>query len=185
MPVVTVRTREASDSDLAAVVDLWDELRESGGRLGPFGPPASTSAVRDRLAALGSDDAHRVILAEIEAEIVGLAVLSRLPITPISDVESIQISFMHVRNDRRRRGVGRAIVESAMAFANDVGADYVTVGVFPGSRDTNRYFARLGFSPLVVRRAIATSLLQRKLSGDDGVRDVLTRRRRGRQLREG
>ncbi|MEO8330107.1 MAG: GNAT family N-acetyltransferase, partial [Candidatus Nanopelagicales bacterium] len=155
-----------------------------GGRLGPFGPPASASAVRERLGLLGRDDAHRVILAEIDGEIVGLAVLSRLPITPISDVESIQISFMHVRNDRRRTGVGKAIVESAAAFATDVGADYVTVGVFPGSRDTNRYFARLGFSPLVIRRAIATSLLQRKLAGDDGVREVLTRRRRGRRQRE-
>ena len=181
MPVVTVRTREATDADLSAVVDLWDELRVSGGHLGPFGPPASASAVRERLTQLGQDSAHRVILAEIDDEIVGLAVLSRLPITPISDIESIQISFMHVRNDRRRRGVGRAIVESASAFATDVGADYVTVGVFPGSRDTNRYFARLGFSPLVVRRAIATSLLQRKLMSQDGVRDVLARRRLGRR----
>ena len=183
MPVVTVRTREATDADLSAVVDLWDDLRVSGGHLGPFGPPASASAVRERLTQLGQDSAHRVILAEIDDDIVGLAVLSRLPITPISDIESIQISFMHVRNDRRRRGVGRAIVESASAFAADVGADYVTVGVFPGSRDTNRYFARLGFSPLVVRRATATAALQRRLSGDAGVRDILSRRRRGRESR--
>ena len=183
MPVVTVLTREATDADLSAVVDLWGELRVSGGHFGPFGPPASVSAVSERLTQLGQDAAHRVILAEIDDEIVGLAVLSRLPITPISDVESIQISFMHVSNDRRRRGVGRAIVESACVFAVDVGADYVTVGVFPGSRDTNRYFARLGFNPLVVRRATATSALQRRLAGDPGLRDVLSRRRRRRQSR--
>jgi predicted N-acetyltransferase YhbS len=182
VPVVTVRTRQAADADLVAVVDLWDELRGSGGRLGPFGPPASTAAVQERLSALGRDPAHRVTVAEIDDKVVGLAVLSRLPITPISEVESIQISFMHVSNDRRRRGVGRAIVEAAATFATEVGAEYVTVGVFPGSRDTNRYFARLGFTPLVVRRAIATSLLQRRLAGESGVREVLTRRRRGRQF---
>jgi len=180
--VVTVRTRQAEEADLAAVVALWDELRGSGGRLGPFGPPASTAAAQERLSTLGHDPAHRVILAEIEDDVVGLAVLSRLPITPISEVESIQISFMHVANDRRRRGVGRAIIDAAAAFAVEASADYVTVGVFPGSRDTNRYFARLGFTPLVVRRAIATSLLQRRLAGDGGVRDMLHRRRRGRQL---
>ena len=73
---------------------------------------------------------------------------------------------MHVRNDRRRRGVGRAIVESAAQFAHDVAADYVTVGVFPGSRETNRYFARLGFSPLVMRRAVPTTQLEKRLAGD-------------------
>jgi predicted N-acetyltransferase YhbS len=173
-----IRTRQVEETDLADVVNLWEELRGAGGRLGPFGPPASTTAVRERLSVLAQDSSHRVIVAEVDDQIVGLAVLSRLPVTPISEVESVQISFMHVRNDRRRRGVGRAIVESAADFANEVGADYVTVGVFPGSRDTNRYFARLGFTPLVVRRAIATSLLQRRLGGDQGIRDVLHRRRR-------
>jgi len=179
--VVSVRTRQAEDADLPAVVDLWDELRESGGRLGPLGPPASKTAVQERLAGLGQDPAHRVILAELDAVVVGLAVLSRVPITPISDVESVQISFMHVSNARRRRGVGRAIVEAALAFATEIGADYVTVGVFPGSRDTNRYFARLGFTPLVVRRATSTAALTRRLASDSGVRDVLTRRRRRHQ----
>ena len=181
MPVVTVRTREATAEDLSAVADLWEELRASGGRLGPFGPPASSLSIRDRLESLRADDDHRVVLAEVEDEIVGLAVLSRLPITPISDVESVQISFMHVRNDRRRRGVGRAIVDSAAHFAQDVGADYVTVGVFPGSRETNRYFARLGFSPLVTRRAVPTTQLQKRLAGDESSREVVTRRRLGRR----
>lgn len=166
--MVTVRTREASDADVAAIVDLWDELRGQGGRVGPFGPPASAVAIRDRLRRLRAEPAHRVIVADVEGEVVGLAVLSRLPVTPISDVESVQISFMHVRDDRRRRGVGRAIVSAAAQFATEVGADYVTVGVFPGARESNRFFARLGFSPLVMRRAIATSALQKRLSGELG-----------------
>lgn len=164
--MVTVHTREASDADVNAIVDLWDELRGQGGRVGPFGPPASAVAIRDRLQTLQADPAHRVIVAEIDRDVVGLAVLSRLPVTPISDVESIQISFMHVRDDRRRRGVGRAIVSAAARFAAEVGADYVTVGVFPGARESNRFFARLGFSPLVMRRAIATSALQKRLAGE-------------------
>jgi GNAT superfamily N-acetyltransferase len=166
--VVTVQTREASDADVAAIVDLWDELRVQAGRVGPFGPPASAVAIRDRLRSLQADPAHRVIVADVEGEVVGLAVLSRLPVTPISEVESVQISFMHVRDDRRRRGVGRAIVSAAAKFAGEVGADYVTVGVFPGARESNRFFARLGFSPLVMRRAIATSALQKRLSGELG-----------------
>lgn len=178
MAAPVVRTRQVRSADLAAVVDLWEELRGVGGRLGPFGPPAATGAVQERLEALAADPSHRVVVAEIDQQVVGLAVLSRLPLTPISDVECVQISFMHVRNDRRRRGVGREIVDCAAAFADEVAADYVTVGVFPGSRDTNRYFARLGFTPLVVRRAIATSMLQRRLGGNRGVRDVLLRRRR-------
>jgi predicted N-acetyltransferase YhbS len=175
--VGTLHTREASDDDVSAITDLWDELRGQGGRLGPFGPPASVVAVRERLDALRADPAHKVIVAEIEDDVVGLAILSRLPVTPISDVESVQISFMHVRDDRRRRGVGRAIVGAATEFATEVGVDYVTVGVFPGSRESNRFFARLGFSPLVMRRAIATSVLLKRMAGD------LERAERRRRLR--
>ena len=166
MSVGSVNTREASNDDVAAIADLWDELRGQGGRLGPFGPPASAAAVRERLKALRTEAAHKVIVAEYEGTVVGLAILSRLPVTPISDVESVQISFMHVRDDRRRRGVGRAIVGAATEFATESGVDYVTVGVFPGSRESNRFFARLGFSPLVMRRAIATSTLQKRMAGD-------------------
>lgn len=177
MATVSVRTRLATDEDLAVIADLWDELRELG-PLGPFGPPASEETISQRLAELAHTSDHRIVLAEVNDEIVGLGVLSHLPITPISAVGSVQISYMHVRNDRRRRGVGRAIVDAALDFATEVGADYVTVGVFPGARETNRFFARLGFSPLVVRRAITTAALSRKLSGDGGTRAMLTKRRR-------
>ncbi len=178
MSAVSVRTRAATEADLTSIVDLWDELRETGQRLGPFGPPASQDAIGKRIAELAHDPNHRVVLAEVDDEVLGLGVLSRLPITPISDVESVQISYMHVRQDSRRRGIGRAIVDAALEFATEISADYVTVGVFPGSRDTNRYFARLGFSPLVVRRAIPTATLQRRLVGDPKSRAMLTRRRR-------
>lgn len=178
MAARTVRTRVATDADLTSVVGLWDALREGSERLGPFGPPTTSQELGSRLLTLAHDANHRVVIAEVEEDVVGVAVLSLLPITPISDVQSVQISYLHVRHDRRRRGVGGAIVEAALAFAMDSGADYVTVGVFPGSRDTNRYFARLGFRPLVVRRAISTPSLQRRLSGDSTTRDLLTLRRR-------
>jgi GNAT superfamily N-acetyltransferase len=168
MSAVTVRTREATHDDVLAIGELWDELRRHGGRVGPFGPPASAVAIRERLEALRHDPAHRVVVAEIDEVVVGLAVLSRMPLTPISDVETVQISFMHVRDDRRRRGVGRAIVSAAAAFAADAAVDYVSVGVFPGARESNRFFARLGFSPLVMRRAIATSALKKRLAGELG-----------------
>jgi GNAT superfamily N-acetyltransferase len=174
-----VLVREATDDDVLAIAGLWEEMRGKGGRVGPFGPPASAVSIRERLGSLRSDPSHRVIVAEVDGDVAGLAVLSRLPVTPISDVESVQISFMHVRDDRRRRGVGRAIVSAATEFAADVGVDYVTVGVFPGARESNRFFARLGFSPLVMRRAIATTALQKKLSAD---LDRAERRRRMRRL---
>ena len=177
MSVAGVRVREATDDDVLAIAELWEELRGQGGRVGPFGPPASAVSIRERLESLQADPMHRVVVAEVDGDVAGLAVLSRLPVTPISDVESVQISFMHVKDERRRRGVGRAIVGAATEFASDVGADYVTVGVFPGARESNRFFARLGFSPLVMRRAIATTALQRRLSND------LERAERRRRLR--
>ncbi len=148
MSAVTVRTREATHDDVLAIGELWDELRRHGGRVGPFGPPASAVAIRERLEALRHDPAHRVVVAEIDEVVVGLAVLSRMPLTPISDVETVQISFMHVRDDRRRRGVGRAIVSAAAAFAADAAVDYVSVGVFPGCAREQQVLRPAGLQPI-------------------------------------
>ena len=52
---------------------------------------------------------------------------------------------------------------AAVAFAEEFGAEHVVVNVFPQLREANRFYARLGFCPLVVRRVASTAGLRRKL----------------------
>jgi ribosomal protein S18 acetylase RimI-like enzyme len=110
-------------------------------------------------------------------------VLTLDPLAPLYDNPTVQVSYLLVRPQLRRRGVGRAILSAATAYAEQLGAEHVMVNVFPAMRDANRYFARLGFSPLAVRRVAAVSTLRRRLALDARaacVEDVAGRRLRAR-----
>lgn len=173
-----VRVRDAEQSDLAMLPEWWDDIRSSIARRGPLAPPVLDDRLRDRIVGLHDDPRHRLLVVEADGRPVGLAILSREPLSPVLEAETVQIAFMHVRDGARRRGAGRALVTAAADFATELGAEFVTVAAQPQARDANRFFARLGFSPVVVRRAVATSTLQRRLAGRSGpVRHLAVRRR--------
>ena len=67
----------------------------------------------------------------------------------------------------QRRGAGKALVAAVTAFAEERGLDQIVVSVHPGSREANRFFARLGFAPLAVRRVAPVAVVRRRLSGAD------------------
>lgn len=159
-----VRVRDADDTDLAMLAEWWDELRISGVRSGPFAPPPLDSKLRERIQALHRDGRHRVLVVECDGTPAGLAVLSIERVSPLNDAQAVQIGFLHVRQDCRRKGAGRALVKAAADFADELGTTYVTVAALPQAKDTNRFFARLGFSPLVMRRAVTTGTLRRRLA---------------------
>lgn len=173
----TPLVREARTADLEAVARLWEEMRAGASRWGPQSPPTTLDALRSRLSTLADSTDHRVLVAEVDAEPVGVAVLSLAAMNVLTDERSVQLSFMHVRDDSRRKGVGRALVEAAAQWAQDERTEFVSVAVFPHARESNRFFARLGFSPYSFRRAIPTLALQRKLAGEPMGRRLLTRRR--------
>ena len=94
----------------------------------------------------------------------------------------MQIDYLHVRPAYHRRGAGRALVAAAAAFCEEIGAEHVVVNVFPQVREANRFYAKLGFSPLVVRTGRASvSTLRRTLAADSAEQGrragVLARRR--------
>ncbi len=180
MPRTPPVVRPARSSDLEAVATLWGELRDSGARWGPYAPPSTLAGLGERLSAIADSPDHELVVVESDGEPVGLAVLSVLPMNPLTDERTMQISFMHVRDDRRRRGVGRALVAAAAQRAQESRLDYVTVSVLPNARESNRFFARLGFSPFSVRRAVPLATLQRKLGAEPHARRTLLVSRRAR-----
>ena len=173
-----VRVRDAVDTDLAMLPDWWEEMRLSGSHSGPFAPPPLDARLQERIADLHGDGRHRVLVVDCDGSPAGLAVLSVERVSPLNDAEAVQIGFLHVRHDCRRRGAGKALVAAAADFAEELGTAYVTVSALPQARDTNRFFARLGFSPLVVRRAASTGALRRRLSGPVVSMSGLAARRR-------
>ncbi len=160
-PSVTVRT--ATPQDAPVLVELWAELRELSGRQVP--PPAPEQVV-SRLERFAQDPDSRVVVAVCEESVVGLAVYTLGIVSPLIDATAVNITYLHVCKGARRRGIGRALVASAAAFADETGAENVVVNVLPQLREANRFYARLGFGALVVRRVAPTSVLRRRLAAD-------------------
>lgn len=160
----SVIVRPATIADLPALLDLWMEAqdnwrREERGRL--VTAPAEVAA---RLEELVHGSQMQVLVAVIGAEPVGMTMLEPTALGALSQLRALQMSYTVVSHQHRRRGVGRALVASAAAYAEEVGLSSVLVDVPPGLRDAHRFYARLGFAPAVTRRAAPVSLLRRRLA---------------------
>jgi GNAT superfamily N-acetyltransferase len=176
-----VVVRSPRPDDTPAVLEMWDELRTGSGRGGPLAPPASEATLRRLLAEVAADDSYRAVVAELDDVVVGMACFIGRPMGPFVEAVVVQIDYLHVRPSFHRRGVGRALVAAATAYCDEVGAEHVVVNVFPQVREANRFYAKLGFSPMVVRRVASVPTLRRKLALDgveSGRRAGLLARRR-------
>jgi GNAT superfamily N-acetyltransferase len=164
--------READTADLPVLVDLATRLRElsheAGQRAGRAPSPVVVAGVAERLTACLRRPESRVIVAEMDETVVGMAVLSVSRIGQLLETPAAQLSHLVVADGYRKRGVGRALVAAAVTWAEEIGADEVVVNVYPSLREGNRFYARLGFVPLVVRRVAPTVALRRRLAQIDG-----------------
>lgn len=160
-----------------ATVDDVDPLITLLGGLGDLGP-ARVRAVARRgpdgfrplCHRLIADPEHRVVVALDETDtIVGAAVFGADTHGGLLDPPSVYVSHLLVGAEHRKRGAGRALVAAAAGYADELGVDSVVVGVAPTGRDTNRFFARLGFAPLVIRRIAPVATLRRALVSADPV----------------
>jgi GNAT superfamily N-acetyltransferase len=182
----TIVVRDACPDDLPAILEMWAELREIGGRFERTTPPASSDGALDRLLAITVDPDSRALIATSGDEVAGMAVLACAQFAPLFDQNAVHVHYLHVREGNRRRGVGKALLAVAASFAEEVGAEHVVTSVLPQLRETNRFYARLGFSPVVIRRSVPVSVLRRSLMahGVAGTTDhVLVRRRSLRRVR--
>jgi len=166
-------------SDITDLISLTVDngVTEHIGRRLRKGDPNSLA---DRFRAVLSDLDRLVLVAVDEAsqQLVGFAVLLEEHIGVLAPTPTLYISHLLVAPSFRRRGAGRALLTGAVRHAEDREITHVVVGVQAGARDANRYLARLGFAPLVVRRIASVAALRRSLGIVDTVDRVALRRRR-------
>ena len=178
-PAVVVR--EATTDDTPALLAMWSELRDMGGRIERLMPGPEAEGLRERLEWVATEPSSRALVAVVDDdEVAGMTLLTESPYAPLFEQRAVHAHYLHVRDGFRRRGVGKALLAAAVAFAEEVGAEHVMTSVLPQMRETQRFYARLGFSPVVVRRSAPVSVLRRRLapSGSTSVTDNLLARRR-------
>jgi GNAT superfamily N-acetyltransferase len=170
--------RRATSDDLDEVLALWAQGRDEVSRHGRPSTPAEQVAPRlaEALAA-GEID---VLLARREGRPAGFLIYREMPLTFLADQQSISIDQMFVAPGERRHGVARAMLGQVAARAERIRADQIVSSVAPAAREMHRFFARLGFAPVTVRRSVAPAALRRRLGGEKrrgALEDLLSRRR--------
>jgi ribosomal protein S18 acetylase RimI-like enzyme len=179
-----VRVRPATTADVPAMLAFGEELREQlnpaiDGKRTRVASASSRSGLEARYADALDDPERHLVLAVDEADApLGMALFTVAPANALLDTPALHVSHAVVADRHKRRGAGKALVAAAAAFAEERGLDQVVVSVHPGSRDANRFFARLGFAPLAVRRVAPTAVVRRRVQSLDArVVDHVVRRR--------
>jgi ribosomal protein S18 acetylase RimI-like enzyme len=130
--------RPAGPADAEAVGSLLDDFNREFDEPTP-GPQALAARVRELLA--GGDVAVLVGGAGPD----GLAVLRFRPTLWTTALECY-LAELYVVPQLRGRGLGRALLEAAMAVARERGADRMDLGTSEDDAAARRLYERLGFT---------------------------------------
>ncbi|MDT4972103.1 MAG: hypothetical protein QOG22_2246 [Pseudonocardiales bacterium] len=176
---MNVRVRPADLSDISGLVALAQSLDLTAGMFSGR-PLVDTTAehLGERFAEI-IGEGNRTLLAAVDdaGGIVGLLVARQGEVGAIDLTPVLHVSHLMVAPKQRRRGVGRMLLTAVVHLADERGVDHVLATAGSGSREANRYLARLGFAPLVVHRIAATSVLRRALGMADAPEQIAVLRR--------
>lgn len=153
-----VSLRTALPSDASVLAELWADVLRRADHAERI---ADLVKVIEAAAESPSD---RLVIAEYDGEVAGAVHLRCTTMSPINLEPLVQAISPHVFPQFRRRGVGRALMEAAVSYAEELGIGYVATAASSGSRDANRFMARLALGPQAVLRVAATPLVRAKLT---------------------
>ena len=154
--LVTMRVAELGDAP--ALAELWTDamrradLRDLIGDLELIIKAASDSPEQ------------RVVVAEHDGAVAGAVLLRVATLTALNLEPTVQAISPHVFPQFRRRGIGQALMECAVAFAEEIGVGHITTAASSGSRDANRFMARLALGPHATQRVAPTHAVRAKLT---------------------
>lgn len=175
MPRRTVDVVPVDRGDLDDVTGLWLAARVDSGS----SKDAASRCVTDgRLSTALLRPGVQAFVARLDGEAVGYAITTENPFGLHPQAE-LAIEQLWVGPEARRHGIAKALVAAVLSYAERAGCEVVVSNVPTTSRDANRFFARLGFSSVIVRRVVSTSQLRRKLAPESAEAgyEVLRRRR--------
>jgi GNAT superfamily N-acetyltransferase len=179
-----VRVRPATAGDTAAFVSFVGELRRATGGRTTYPRPASHGDEEEltaRFAELLAGTRWQILMATDQEsdEPLGMAILSQDEISALVGTPVVHLSHLVVTAEHRRRGIGRMLMCEAVQRAEEIGCDHMMVGITTGGREAHRFFARLGFAPLLSRRIATVATLRRTLGlSEPGGPDRQVARRR-------
>ncbi len=170
-----VSMRQATIRDVPFLVELWRDMLRRADRqeqvhdLELIVKEAAASAER------------RLLVAEYDGEPAGAVLLRVTPMTPLNLEPTVQALATHVTPSFRGKGIGSALMEAAVLWAEDLGIGHLTAAAPSSSRSGNRFMARLSLGPQAVLRASTTPLVRAKLAALQPTSARITERMAGRR----
>jgi N-acetylglutamate synthase-like GNAT family acetyltransferase len=131
---VDLKIRNARPQDARVLAQLVRQL----------GYPTSTEAVSARMARLAASKADRLVVAELDGEVVGLASL-HVSLSVEYDEPAAKLSAIVIDERHRRRGVGEALVTVLEAEARERGCGLIFLTTAERRKEAHSFYRRLGF----------------------------------------
>lgn len=108
---------------------------------------------------------QRLVVAEYDGQPAGAVLLQVGTVSALNLEPTVRVLSPTVVPSLRRHGVGRALMEAALSFAEERGVTTLATAVGAGARESNRFMARLALSPLATYRVAPTSAVRARLRG--------------------
>ncbi len=131
---VELRIRDARPADAEALTEL----------IGQLGYPASAEALAARVERLAASGADRLVVAELDREVAGLASL-HVSLAVEYDEPAAKLSAIVVDERHRRRGIGEALVAEMEAEARRRGCCLIFLTTAQRRDDAHAFYRRIGF----------------------------------------
>ncbi|MGI9486597.1 MAG: GNAT family N-acetyltransferase [Geminicoccaceae bacterium] len=141
----TLAFREACPADVSEIIELLadDALGKGREAFGDAVDPAYLKAFE----AIDLDPNNRLIVAEVDSEVVGCMQLTLIPHLTFKGGIRMQIEGVRVKGTFRGRGVGATMIEWAVASALEEGCHLVQLTSNKTREDALRFYEEQGFEP--------------------------------------
>ena len=162
-----MKVRQATPDDVPSLVALFQELDRMQSDWRVFTPrPGFYDEVGDKYRESIEKENAVVLVAEDDAEVVGMAYGEvRVP-SRFSDERALELSGVVVRSGFRGRGVGRELVHEAARFAQERDIEWVELKTFAPNQGAMEFWETLGFTPRVVQLTQTTDALLETLDSE-------------------
>ena len=164
MSRIPVQVRDAAPEDAAALIAVWGDFRRSANDRGGVG--AAEEEAAHSVARIAADPDQRLLVGLLDDQVVGAAHLLRAGISPIHNETAVHVTHLHVLGGHRRHGVGKALIEAAVSWAEEKDTTHLITAASVHSRDANRFMARLGLTQIAIVRGASIQALRAKLPVD-------------------
>jgi GNAT superfamily N-acetyltransferase len=137
-----VLVRPARASDAEALVPVFED----------WSHPQPADVIAERLRAWADEPRAKVLVAELDGAVVGLAAVSA-SLHVARPGRFGRLAGLAVRDDARRRGVGAALVRAAEELARGWGCDRLEATSSRWREEAPAFYAALGYEDLSVSQA--------------------------------